>query len=188
VEKYVALQRAMMTGGVRQETVSPDSRKAIQESLLAAVKAHISADQAALYQAEVTTRVTERKKAVIDYMVSKLDVGLVLSADQRTKIAEALGSNWNDAWMQSLESYQYADQYMPNLPDNLVFPHLNTTQKSVWRGGQKLNYWGANFANPMVMGLEDLDEPAVAPARAIFRMAVPAAKVAAPVAPVAIPK
>jgi hypothetical protein len=184
VEKYVDVQRAMMTGGFRPDMAYPESRRVIQDSLLAAVKAHLSADQAALYQAEITTRAAERKQAVIDYLVSKLDVGLVLSADQRTKIAEELGSHWNDAWMQSLESYQYADQYMPNLPDNLVFPHLNTTQKSVWRGGQKLNYWGAAYANNMVMDLDDLDAPAVAPPRAVFRMAVPA-KVAAPVA---IPK
>jgi hypothetical protein len=188
VEKYVALQRAMMTGGFRQDMSYPDPRKVIQEGLLAAAKAHFSSDQAALYQAEIATRADERKQAVIDNMVSKLDVGLVLSADQRAKIAEELSSHWNNAWLQSLESYQYADQYMPNLPDNLVSPHLNATQKIVWRGGQKLNYWGAAYVNPMVMELEEVIQiqPA-APARVFFQMAVPA-KEAAPAAPVAIPK
>jgi hypothetical protein len=190
VEKYVAIQRAMMTGGFRQEMVVSEPRKAIQDSLLAAAKPNLSADQVALYQTEINTRAAERKQAVIDHMVSKLDVGLILSADQRTKIAEALVAHWNEAWLQSLESYQYADQYMPNLPDNLVSPHLNATQKTVWRGGQKLNYWGAAYANMnnMVMELDDPQPQPVAPVRAFFRMAVPAAKVAPPAPPIAIPK
>jgi hypothetical protein len=180
VEKAVAIQRAMMTGGFQQNMIYPDARKSIQDGLLNAAKAHLSPDQAAVYQAEVATRAAERKQAVIDNLVSKLDVGLVLSADQRVKIAEGLGTHWNESWLQSLESFQYADQYMPNLPDNLVSPHLNSTQKAVWRGGQKLNYWGAASVNPMVMELDEIQPMPAAPMRVFFQNAVPVMKQAAP--------
>src|SRR5258708_650384 len=91
--KAVVVKEAMMTGRWRPALTNPATRKMIQDSLLVAVKSHVSPEQAGLYQAEVAKRISDQKLAVVDNMVVKLDHALMLSADQREKIAHALASH-----------------------------------------------------------------------------------------------
>jgi hypothetical protein len=144
VKAFADVQKKMMRGMVAgQQSTYPDPRKLIGDALAKSVKATLSAEQAARYQDELDKRAANRKRVAVSNLVARLDHDLVLTAEQRDKLATALAAQWNDAWGQ-LELFQYGDQFTPNIPDNLVLPLLTETQKGVWRGGNRNQnvFWG----------------------------------------------
>ena len=67
-----------------------DPRRQIREGLAAAVKSQLSAELAARLQDEVAKRDASRKQLAVRNLVARLDHELVLSPDQRDKLAESL--------------------------------------------------------------------------------------------------
>jgi hypothetical protein len=144
VKAFAEVQKKMMRGMVAgQQSTYPDPRKLIGDALAKSVKTTLSADQAARYQDELDKRAANRKRVALVNLVARLDHDLVLTAEQRDKLATALAGEWNDSWGQ-LELFQYGDHFHPNIPDNLVLPVLTETQKGVWRGANRNNgvFWG----------------------------------------------
>ncbi len=140
-ETQKKMMRGMMVAG--QQSTFPDPRKIIGEALAKSVKANLSAEQAARYQDELDKRAANRKRVALLNVVARLDQDLVLTAQQREKLATALEAKWDDSWGQ-LELFQYGDQFQPNIPDNLVIPVLTETQQGVWRGANRNRgvFWG----------------------------------------------
>lgn len=166
VKKFAEVQKKMQQGmRAGQEPQWPDPRKLMSDALLKSVKETLSADQAKRYEAELEKRSAARKRAALLNLVAKLDKDLVLTADQRGKLTEALNTNWQDAWGQQLETFMYGDTYMPVLPDAQVLPVLTEKQKQIWTGIPKQHnqIWGwAGFGFVQVMEVEEaLVEPAV---------------------------
>ena len=166
VKKFAEVQKKMQQGiRAGQEPQWPDPRKIISDALLKSVKESLSADQAKRYEAELEKRSAARKRAALLNLVAKLDKDLVLTADQRGKLSEALSTNWKDEWGQQIEVFMYGDTYMPVLPDAQVLPVLTDKQKQIWTAIPKQHnqIWGwAGFGFVQVMEVEEaLVEPAV---------------------------
>lgn len=146
--------------------VAVDARKIIQDALVDAVKTHISPAQADRYRKEIDLRRAEDKQTAVNNLVAKLDQHLVLSSDQREKVAQALSDHWVDDWCQSLQMFSYEDQYFPNIPENEVSPFLTADQKKVWSSTQRIqrSFWGGRMMG--LMGEEEalLDIDVVEPA------------------------
>jgi hypothetical protein len=165
VKRFAEVQKKMQQG-IRpgQEPQWPDPRKIISDELLKSVKTSLSPDQAKRYEAELEKRSAARKRAALLNLVAKLDKDLVLSADQRGKLSEALTANWKDEWGQQIEVFMYGDTYMPVLPDAQVLSVLTDKQKQIWKAipKQQNQIWGwAGFGFVQVMADEEaLAEPA----------------------------
>jgi hypothetical protein len=122
-----------------------DPRKLIQEGLSQAVKTKLPAEQAALYQEELTKRNSARKQLLVRNLVARLDHDLVLNDEQRKMIGEALSSHWDDAWCQSLEMFMYENAFLPPIPDQHVAPLLSEPQKKIWRSTRKVQSYFGGF-------------------------------------------
>ena len=124
--------------------IYPDPRRLIEDEMARAARDFLTPDQAARYAAESEKRTADRRRAAARNIVAKLDQDLILSPEQRTKIAESMLSQWDESWCQSLETLLYGDQYYPRLPDSVVVPHLDETQALVWHGSHpnQNNFFG----------------------------------------------
>jgi hypothetical protein len=117
----------------------------IRDSISKALEARLSKEQRARYEEEAAKRREANKQAAILSAVAQIDGALFLNQEQRDNIVQAIGEHWQDDWEQWIMMWQYAGQYLPQIPDRHVTPHLNDEQKTVWRGLQKVNVnsWGA---------------------------------------------
>jgi hypothetical protein len=139
-KKYVDMMRRPMTAAQR---AALDPRKQIREGLAKSVKARLSADVAARLDQEIARRDASHKELAVRNLVARLDRDLVLSPDQRAKIAESLTSHWDASWCQSLEMFMYDYQFLPAIPDTYVAAFLNDPQKKIWRSTQRVGgFWG----------------------------------------------
>lgn len=173
VKKFAAIQKQMQQGmRAGEQPQWPDPRHLMAEVLLKTVKESISADQAKRYEEELEKRSAARKRAALLNLVAKLDKDLVLTADQRDKLSDALNSNWKDDWGRQLEVFMYGDAYMPALPDAQVLPALTDKQKAIWSAIPKQHnqIWGwAGFGFVQAV---DIGEEAIAVEHAVEVKAV----------------
>ncbi len=153
--------------------VYPDPRKLIEGAMARAVGPHLSADQAARYAAEAEKRAADRRRAAARNIVAKLDQDLVLNADQRTRIGEAMLAQWDDSWCQSLETLLYGDQYYPRLPDNVVVGYLDAKQMEVWHGNQPNQNYFFGFVGNMMPQEDPQDDKELIEARVAAERAQP---------------
>jgi hypothetical protein len=120
--------------------------KLVREGLNEALKKTLSAEQLEKFTAEETSREAAMKKAAIQGVVSQIDGALFLSKEQREKITAALDASWQPEWEHWLFMHQFDGQYLPQVPDQPVVPHLSAEQRVVWQGLQKvtINSWHNN--------------------------------------------
>jgi hypothetical protein len=116
----------------------PDPRKAIQEALGVAARANLPAESWERYRKEVEARSEELKQVAITGMVAKLDHILLLSAEQRDAILQALSSRWNTSWSSVLQYSGLDQHYFPFIPDEYIVPSLNDDQKKLWEKSGKV--------------------------------------------------
>ena len=167
VKKFAEIQKKLQQGIRAGEQPSwPDPRQLMAEALLKSVKESMSEEQAEKYEVELEKRAAARKRAALLNLVARLDKDLVLTADQRGKLTEAINSNWKDSWCQQLEVFMYGDTYMPLVPDAQILPVLTEKQKKIWNGipKQQNQFWGwagMGFVQQVVEVEEALAEPAV---------------------------
>jgi hypothetical protein len=121
----------------------------------------------ARYLDEATKRTSDRKKATVLSVVSRIDVQLFLTPDQRHQIEKGISSRWQDSWENWLTSMDFGDQYFPTIPDECVTPHLNSEQKKIWNRLPKMDCeswegdFGENPINDDWWGPKDADEDEV---------------------------
>jgi hypothetical protein len=119
--------------------------KAVRDGIQDALKNTLTADQLDNFKAEAASRDAAIKKAAIQSLVSQIDGALFLSQEQRGKISTALDSNWQPEWEHwlSMRQHQFGEQYLPQVPDQHIVPHLSAEQQVVWKGMQKImfNAW-----------------------------------------------
>ncbi len=162
-KKYVDMMRRPMTAAQR---AALDPRTQIRAGLNKAVKTKLSPDLAARLDAEIAKREASRKQLSVRNLVARLDRDLVLSPDQRTKVAESLSAHWEDSWCQSLEMFMYDYQFLPPIPDQYVAPILNDPQKKIWRSTQKVGaFWGGFGMMNGVMPEDPLEDDELRQAR-----------------------
>ena len=116
--------------------------KAVRDGIHHALKQTLTADQLEHFKIEAAAREAATKKAAIQSVVSQIDGALFLTQDQREKICAALDSNWQPEWEHwlSMREHQFGEQYLPQVPDQQITPHLTAEQQTVWRGLQKISF------------------------------------------------
>jgi hypothetical protein len=110
----------------------PDPRKLIREGLARAAEPHLNSEQAARYHQEIAQRAEAQRQMVIKCYVLSLDQALILSAEQRCRIAERLTADWDEAWFPSESMLLDVDSYVSRIPRQQVLPLLSEEQKRVW--------------------------------------------------------
>lgn len=120
---------------------SAEPRKTIRDGISKALKENLTEEQMALYNDEATKRAHNLQQATIRGVIARLDAQLYLTSEQRELISNSMASKWQDGWEKWLEMTRlYGDRYYPQVPDNLVEPHLKAEQKTVWRTLQKVDF------------------------------------------------
>lgn len=160
VREFALTQFKIRNGRWDGNTKQPDGQAKIREGFEASVKAHLSAEQAALYKKEAEARAAHFRSVTIRNLVSILDRELSLNNDQRAELVESLGQNYDPKWCDNLQFFLYDNNNFPMIPDNLVVPFLDPSQKAAWAKKPKSNVSYSNFFG--IMGdtaLED-EEPA----------------------------
>jgi hypothetical protein len=148
--KTIADQRM---GRARGNANPPDSRKQITSGLVNKVKETLSPEQAANYEKELDERAAARRRFVVTGLVWAIDKRLVLSQEQREKIAEVLMKNYKNGW-NDIQLIMQGGQYFPSMPDDKINPLLTDTQKAIWRGVQKGNVFFGNNELDWFQGVE----------------------------------
>jgi hypothetical protein len=128
----------------------------LAEAIARSVKASLSAEQAARYQKELELRDAARKRATVRNLVGKVDKLLLLTNEQRDRLAGILETHWNAAWNQT-QWLTYSAAYFPPMPDTEILAILTEPQKTVWRGAQKVNIL-FGFDVGILPGMEVEDE------------------------------
>jgi hypothetical protein len=134
VVKFAELQKKMNQGGFDWNAPHPDPRRHIQEAFAKDAKKYLTPEQVAIYEGEMIKRLENRKRASVLNVVARLDEELVLTAEQRTKLAAELTEKWKAAESQQLEIFLYGNNYFPNIPEQFITSSLTDKQKEVWRG------------------------------------------------------
>ena len=127
--------------------IAPQPAKIIRTGLAEILQETLTAEQMTRYEDESVKRSASRKHTATVGAISRMDVILFLTSDQRDQLTESITDNWQDDWESWLMLSMYGNQYMPQIPDKLVVPHLTTDQASVWRGLQKINFASWNVFN-----------------------------------------
>lgn len=165
----------------RDQRSLPDPRRTVRAALAEALKTTLTAEQFARYKSETDKRDARRKRAAIRTAVSQFDAVLSLNAAQRQAIEDSIDSHWQDRWEQWLMLADYGGQYFPTVPGDLVTPHLNEEQRSVWNGLQRIEigfssgggemiaddgWWGDEHVGEMEQGfaVEAIQEINIVPA------------------------
>lgn len=170
-KKCVEVQKKMQQGGFNfGRDPYPDPNSDIADGVADAVKKRLPADKAAKYQEEVDKRRAHIKRVGVLNLVSKLDRDLVLSREQRERLATVLSENWKQEWGRNLQMYMQDDynQY-PALPEAPIADLLTPSQAKVFKAMPKHNvmYWGwGSFVGGVGMidvgpvpKVDDPDEP-----------------------------
>ncbi len=150
VVRRMAEQQGRAMRGVnfveRENAAPPDPRRFILDALAKALKETLTEEQMTKYTEESAKRTALRKRAAMQSAMALLDDNLCLTGEQRDKIIESVSAKWQTEWESWLMLSQYGGQYFPTIPDDLIVPHLNVEQKSVWSGFQKVNFgfWGGD--------------------------------------------
>lgn len=137
--------KAQATGGGGKG--QDDPYLSIREAVAAAVKSQLSAEQSTRYEDEVRKQAAHRRTAAIHRIVAELDRELVLSAEQRMRLCESLGSRPTDAWSKPGTFGRVPG--LPVLPNELVAPLLTEAQRKVWHDLPK--------SSPVFVGFVDFN-------------------------------
>jgi hypothetical protein len=162
--KFVEVQQKMMRGGWTPGMTYPDPRKLVEDEVIKSI-GFLSKTQLERYQRERDLRAASRKEVFIDNLVAKLDADLVLTPQQREKLARSLAANWNDSWGQSLETLSNLDNFFPNVADQVITPLLTEKQKAVWRRVPRNQNVFSVFAGMAMWDPDPLDDPELVEAR-----------------------
>ena len=142
---YVASYYGSRQVADRQEA---DPHAAIQNMLSRLVKQKLGDEKFQLYMQEHGKRYEAHKHAIVLNLVVAIDTRLVLTAEQRTKLVQALLANYERSWDLFSEAYGITGQYLPSVRDKTIVALLDDKQKKVWSTAEKISgngYFGGNM-------------------------------------------
>jgi hypothetical protein len=140
-----------------------DARRGVQQKVAELVRAHLSPEQIKRYEGEIQLRDANLRQACARNLIVAIDQELSLTEWQRQKLSTELAGNWDDSWTTTVVltsmNNNSAVNFLPNVPDELVVPYLDATQRSLWSGLQKREngIWGGIGAAFLGMGPPALD-------------------------------
>jgi hypothetical protein len=121
---------------------SNEARAIIRDSIEAAMKESVSEELLNRYIEATSKRTERRKQTAIVFVIARMDNQLYLTPEQRDKIAASITAKWQPAWEKWPELTAFGQTSLPNIPAQLVVPHLNPEQKAVWNGLPKTDQNG----------------------------------------------
>jgi hypothetical protein len=137
VEKQDPNQRQMMLqagngiwfGG--QAPSRDDPRKSIQTGVAKLVSDTLPKEKRDKYKEECRKREEFVRLATVDNLVTRIDEKVILSADQRKKVTDALIKHWDENSAPQLEAFAISATIWPGIPDQWVLPELTESQQAV---------------------------------------------------------
>ncbi len=153
--------RGMWFGGGQQQRAT-EPRESIQAGVEKLVKAELPQQKSAAYLEECKKRSEFVKSVAVENLVARIDKELILSPEQREKIAKSLTEHWDKSWAPQMEMFMHGMEVWPNVPDQWIRPHLSATQQVVWGRVPKQDsnhvFFGGMDGNAGVIDDIDLDE------------------------------
>lgn len=128
------VQQQQTGRGADQLPISQEIQAGLRETLQAA----LPPEQFERYERELKARTEHRKRAAIASVVSSLEEALSLDVEQRKAITASIEAKWREPWESWLMLSRYSDQYFPEIPDEVVVPHLQQAQRALWKDLQKI--------------------------------------------------
>lgn len=111
---------------------SNDPRAEIEKNVAKIVDAELPKEKAAIYAEECQKRQQFIQETAVDSLVARIDKELILTLEQREKIAGSLNEHWEKTWAPQLEMFMHGMDFWPNVPDKWIRPHLTETQQTAW--------------------------------------------------------
>lgn len=164
-----------------------DARESVQKGVAEVIGEELPKEQAELYAEECKRRAEFTQKVAIDNLVARIDKELVLSPEQREKIAASLTEHRDKSWAPQPEMFMHGMNMWPNVPDQWIRPHLTATQQLAWSRIDKHSahvFFGGMGDDGQVIDDIDLEEGQAKPAEADANVAAGAA----PAAAIAVPQ
>ena len=128
---------------VNRQTASSDiltlkARNLIQKKFLVEIE-KISKEQAALYDAELQSRMAKVKEATILGLTALLDQELILTTQQRDTLHTTLSTKWKEEWEHWLLVANQGEENFPSFADKIVSRIITPAQKQIWKSIPKLD-------------------------------------------------
>jgi hypothetical protein len=137
-------------------------RRSMQEKLAECARAQLSPAQARRYENEIQLRNANLRQACAWNLVVRLDEELSLTEWQRQKLCTELTDNWDDSWtMTAVMASTNSVGFIPSIPDELVVPYLDASQRTLWNSVQKMGnniVWGGAAGAFLGMGAPTPDD------------------------------
>src|SRR5690606_33790032 len=111
-----------------------------EQEMAEAIRPLGSERQHAAYLKEAKSRSDFKRQIAVNITVELLDRHLALTDDQRATISARLLDKWEGAESISIATHLNNPQYLPQLPEALVQPHLDATQRVVWSSLNKVRF------------------------------------------------
>ena len=164
VHKFAELQLKMQRGMWDGSSKYPNGQQLVSERFTTLAKDCLDPEQFERFSKEIAKKDEIFKSVCVKNLVVMIDQQLVLTPDQREKLAADLTKKWDKTWVGSLEIFMYGEQFMPQLPEDVLLPHLNPLQKEVWKASPRNggNIWGGfgfMWGNQVDAGPLDKDFP-----------------------------
>jgi hypothetical protein len=153
-------QARVRVPGKVQRAQAPDAIGLLRGRLAAVMKNDLTPEQFARYEVEVEKRDAFQKESAVRFLVDAIDREVYLSHDQRVKLTESLLAHWDPSWNSTLEYVLYGNRFFAAGVDPYVTPYLDSTQKKIWAGVQRVGAVGGAFA---MLGSFMSDPDALAP-------------------------
>jgi hypothetical protein len=109
------------------------ARQMLQGALGESIQSEFSKGVAKNYTDELANRTQSSKQMVVDTLLVMLDKRLILTDEQRGDISKSLMEHFDETWSGSLPTLITNQQYLPNIPDACIVPHLRDSQRAVWQ-------------------------------------------------------
>jgi hypothetical protein len=106
----------------------PVARRVVQRKVATWVQFHLSPEQAARYKSEIHQRDAKLRNVCVRNLVSAIDCELLLTAEQREHLSADLDAHWRDRWTTPV----VLAVTFPEVPDELILPHLDAVQRARW--------------------------------------------------------
>lgn len=145
----------------RDPQLQNQARRAVQEKLAELVRTQLSAVQVARYDNEIKKRNANLRQVCAQNLVVALDEQLALTEWQRQKLTAELSENWEDSWTTTVAlSATLMPEMLPNVPDELVIPYLDATQRGLWNNLPKRGtiFWGIQNSAFLGMDAPQMDD------------------------------
>ena len=137
VKKQDPNQRQMMLQGGNgiwfggQAPNRDDPRKSIQTGVAKVISDTLPKEKQDKFKEECRKREEFVRLTTVDNLVARVDEKVILSADQRNKVSDALIKHWDDSSPPQLEAFAISSTIWPGIPDQWVLPELTESQRAV---------------------------------------------------------